>query len=566
LTDGSFKESATMKGRTTLWTIGIASVLLLSFQVLLSTKIISYSPTDWGLISRLPPTFWIGLSLLGVLLYTGRKSERETVIAALLIFFFLFVIPTLVLENRAEWLSISYYRASQVDYVLSTGHIQFNNISPWELLNWPGFFFISASVSAITGLPTTLLAEAFPLLVLALIGIVTYTVLKLRFNNIYSCLGALWVIASFYTGQQYFSPQATAYIFYIAILLLAGRLFLTKSWSTALTVSILILFVASVTTHLLTSFLIMGGVVAVYVSRKIFLRKVNLSPFFSITICLLLLSIFFVYQTMIIKSTFIELTSSLYGQIMGQDTHITQVAGISQNRVIGSTAYTLEIFGTYSITIFSVIIAVASILIVFYGLLKHKTGAKSDVFWIGWMIIAALLGFSISYGGEGIIRAFMFILIPACYFAIKYLRKKPRILIVIIILLIFLHFPASYASENYIYVPTTEIKGALALSQYTPPTALIFYEYLAPTPFSINDTRHFINIQVLVGFYSMPSSKIIQAALGEAQFVVSSGLQNNVYQYFFGTNILAKYDLNQNQTRLYDNGEFTIFSKTAPTP
>jgi hypothetical protein len=555
-----------MKARTALWLIGIASVLLLAFEVLISTKITSYSSTDWGIILRLPPTFWIGLSLLGVLLYTGRKSEFETVIVSILIFFFLFVIPMLVLENRAEWISISYYRAGQVDYILSYGHIQFNNINPWELLNWPGFFFLSASVSAITGLPSTLLAEAFPLLILALIGIITYVVLKLRFNNIYSCLGALWVIASFYTGQQYFSPQATAYVFYLAILLLVGRLFLTKSRSTALTASILILFVASVTTHLLTSFLIMGGVVAVYLSRKIFLRKVNLSPFFSITICLLLLSIFFVYQTMIIKGTFIELTSSLYGQIMGQDTHITQVAGISQNRVIGSTAYTLEILGTYSITILSVIIAVVSTLIVLYGLLKHKTGAKSDVFWIGWIIIAALLGLSISYGGEGIARAFMFFLIPTCYFAIKYLRKKPRILIVIIILLIFLHFPASYARENYIYVPTAEIKGAVALSQYTPSTALIFYEYLAPTPFSINETRHFINIQVLAGFYSLPSSEIINAALGEAQFVVSSSLQNNVYHYFFGTNILAKYDLNQNQSRLYDNGEFTIFSKTIPPP
>ncbi len=152
-----------MKGRTTLWIVGIASVLLLSFQVLLSTKITSYSSTDWGLILRLPPTFWIGLSLLGVLLYTGRKSERETVIATILIFFFLFVIPILVLENRAAWLSISYYRAGQTDYILSSGHLQFNDINPWELLNWPGFFFISAFVTATTGLPTTLMAEGFPL-------------------------------------------------------------------------------------------------------------------------------------------------------------------------------------------------------------------------------------------------------------------------------------------------------------------------------------------------------------------------------------------------------------------
>ena len=184
-----------------------------------------------------------------------------------------------------------------------------------------GSFLFQPLFHAITGLSTTFLAEVFPLLVLALIGIVAYAVLKLKFNNIFSCLGALLVIASFYTGQEYFSPQATAYVFYIAILLLIGRLFFTKSRSTALSASIFILFVAAVTTHLLTSFIIMAGVIAVYVSRKIFLRKVKLSSFFSIIICILLVSIFFFYQTMVINGTFVEITNSLYGQIMGQDTH-----------------------------------------------------------------------------------------------------------------------------------------------------------------------------------------------------------------------------------------------------
>ena len=130
----------------------------------------------------------------------------------------------------------------------------------------------------------------------------------------------------------------------------------------------------------------------------------------------------------------------------------------------------------------------------------------------------------------------------------------------------FIHFPASYARENYIYVPTSEIKGAAALAQYSPSTALIFYEYLAPTPFSLNETMHIINIQLLVGFYSKPSPTIITAALNEAQLVVSSSLQNNVYNYFFGTNILENYDLNQNQSRLYDNGEFEIYGKTPSNP
>ncbi len=64
----------------------------------------------------------------------------------------------------------------------------------------------------------------------------------------------------------------------------------------------------------------------------------------------------------------------------------------------------------------------------------------------------------------------------------------------------------------------------------------------------------------------MPSSKIVTAALDEAQFVVSSSLQNNTYQYFFGTNILENHDLNQNRSRLYDDGQFEVYGKTPLSP
>jgi len=221
---------------------------LLSLHALFSTSITSYNTADWGLLLRLPLTFWIGLSLLGVMLYFSKNSERKIAIVGILLFFFLFVIPLLVVENKAAWTSISYSRAYQVDFVLSAGHIQFSTIDPWELMNWPGFFFISACVSAITGLSTIFLADVFPLFVLAFIGIVTYAVLKLKFSSIFSLLGSLLVLASFYTGQEYFSPQATAFILYLAILLLVGKLFFTKSRSNSLVLCIFILFIAAATT------------------------------------------------------------------------------------------------------------------------------------------------------------------------------------------------------------------------------------------------------------------------------------------------------------------------------
>ena len=291
---------------------------------------------------------------------------------------------------------------------------------------------------------------------------------------------------------------------FLAIILFAGRLFFIKSRSNVLSSSILVLFIAAVTTHLLTSFLIMGALIALYLIRKLFLKKVKLPSFFSITVCILLISIFFFYQTMVINNSFVEISQSLYSQILGQETHLTEVVGVSQNRVIGSTAYALEIFSTYSLVILAVTIAFISILIIFYGLLRHKTDAKLDVFWVAWIIIAGILGLSISYGGEGITRAFMFMLVPTCYFAIKYLSKKPRLLVAIIILVVFIHFPAAYAHDNYLYVPTSELKGQSALEAYAPTTTLIFYEDVAPGTFHVNETWKTINIQFLSGLYTLP--------------------------------------------------------------
>lgn len=552
-----------MNKKDIFFLLTIIVVIILAIQVLISTSITSYSPADWGLLLRLPLTFWVGLALLGSLLFAVRKSERRIVLVGILIFFFLFVIPTLVLENKAAWTSISYYRAYQIDYVLASGQIQFNNIDPWQLINWPGFFFIFAFASAITGLPTTFLATVFPIYVLALIAIISYAVLKIKFNGILSCLGALLVVASFYTGQEYFSPQATAFILYLAILLLIGKLFIDKSRSNGLSACILLIFVAAVTTHLLTSFLIMAGVIAVYLTKRLFLKKVRLSSFFSVMVCVLFISIFFFYQTIVISRTFVEVTDSLYGQIIGQDSHISQVAGISQNRVIGSTAYLLEIISTYGITISIVLIALFCSLVVIYGLFRRRPEAKMDVFWVVWIAISCVLGLSISYGGEGIARAFMFLLLPAGYFIVKYLGKKPAIIVAVIFVLLFVQIPASHVNENYIYIPSSELKGAQFLLN-APSGSVIFYEYLAPMTFSINETRRFVNVQLLSGFYGMPNSTIVEGALAESNYVVYSSLQDNVYNYFFGLNLLDSHYYYQNQSRLYDNGEFKIFSRVYP--
>jgi hypothetical protein len=544
--------------KTAFWIACILLVLLLAIHVLASTLITQYDGTDLGLLSKLPVTFWIGLSFLGVLLYVSRKSERRTIIVVVLISFFLFGIPVLIRENKAEGLAISYWLSSKGAHLMSEVHLDFSTIDPWDYYNWPGFFFISAFLSSSTGLPVTVFADYFPLLTIALLGIFTYSILRVRLNALYSSLGALWVVGSLWTGQHYFSPQGTAYVMYFAIFLLLAKLLLTKKQNMALPLLIIFLFTATVMTHLLTSFVIMVGVIAIYVLYKIFPQRVKMTPSHLIIICILLVTIFFAYQTLVIQRSFYEITQALYGQILRQETPISVSL---QPRAGGSTGLLLQLVGAYSITIIIVVIAILAILATTVGLLFHKEEAKDNLFWIAWIITAGIVGASLVYGAEAINRATMFMLLPTSYFAIKFLGKKPIILILVLVILTLIHIPAQYSNQNYTYVPTSELTGTAFYAKYAPSAAPFFYEPISVfLPYGvINGTQ--TSITSVAGAHSLPSQGLVNQATGQAEFIIYSNLEKNLYLYFYGVDPLENLNLDDHYNRIYDNGGFRVYAK-----
>jgi hypothetical protein len=540
--------------KTAFWIASIMSVLLLAVHVLASTQVTYYDATDLGLLTKLPITFWIGLSHLGLLLYVSRKSDCRTVIVAVLISFYLFGIPVLIRENKAEWLMLSYRNSFQGVNLLSEGHL--SPLSPSDFRNWPGFYFLVAFLSSSTGLSATVLADYFPLLTIALLGVIAYSILRLQLNTLHSSLGALWFIGSFWTLQHYFCPQAIGYVMYLTILLLLAKLFFIKSkQSIAFPLSIIVLFTATVVTHLLTSFTIVVGVVAVYASCKILASslKVKTPPFYSIATCILLASIFFSYQTLVIETSFSRIIGLLYEEISRQETHLSS---ISQARIIGSTSYMLELVGTYGITIISVVIAIFAILITVRGLLFHKKEVKHDVFWIAWIIVAGILGASVRYGGESIERAFMFSIVPMCYFAIKFLNKKPRILILVLIILIFIHIPADYSADMHRMVPTNELKGLTFGGEYIPPDAWWFYSL--PSRYVRTPIK---GKQIYIVDPRMLDPEFVNKTIGEADFIISSNLQKNYYLYYWGVDPLEHLNFDDHYNRIYDNEGFRIHAR-----
>jgi hypothetical protein len=248
----------------------------------------------------------------------------------------------------------------------------------------------------------------------------------------------------------------------------------------------------------------------------------------------------------------------LYAQISQGETHLST---ISQTRIIGSTVYMLDMVSAYSITIINVAVAILAILTIALGLLFHKKEAKRDVFWIAWIIVAGIFGVSVYYGGEAINRAFMFMLLPTCYFAVKFLSKKLGILILVLMILIFIHIPAHYTAEMRTYVPTSELKGTAFYAKYAPSTAPFFYENLVFLPDNENFTGTQINIRGTVTFYSLPSQELVNETAGKAAFIISSNLQKNLYLYFFGVDLLEHLNLDDHYNRIYDNEEYRVYAR-----
>ena len=539
------------------WIASFLIVAILAIQVLAFTSVTQYNPSDLGLLTKLPITFWIGLSYLVLLLYLGRKSGLRTLVVATLIFFFLFGIPVLVRENKAEYLALSYGFSSQGPQLLHSGRLQFGALDVLSNFNWPGFFIFSGVLSGYTGLPVTLFADYFPLLTMSLLGIIAYRTLRLQLDMLSSSFGTLWFIASFWVTQYYFAPQGIAYLLYFAIFLLLAKLFLSKKQNVVLSLSVLVLFAALVSTHLLTAFAVTCGVVAVYVLSKVFPQNRKMAAFYSITTCILLLSIFLAYQALVITHSFSGIIELIYRQLSQGE---TQLSVISQGRAYISPALQLQLYGSYGITIINGIIAAIAFLITALGILLHRREGRGDLFWIAWIILAVLIGVTIFYGGEVIQRAFILMLLPTSYFAAKFFSKKPRVMVLVLIAIVFLQIPAHYSWENWVYVPTSEIKGTGFYQTHAPSNAWFLYESdIGSFDAGFNGVLRSIALVTPRG--SIPDFKVINNIAGQAEFIISSNEMKNFYQFFYGVNLLENLSLIEKYNILYDNEAFQIYAR-----
>jgi hypothetical protein len=178
----------------------------------------------WGLLPRLPVAWYVGVALVvaGALMAQRLAGRAHAVVSAgflaALVLYLYATAPAIESTIRYVW---TYKHLSVVQGVIAAHGVHRTDIYQ----RWPGLFATTAMFATLTGHldPTAYVRWGEPLF--AGLDLVMLYPLARRFT---SSRGA-WIACYFFTatnwvGQQYFSPQAFAYVLTLTALLLATAL------------------------------------------------------------------------------------------------------------------------------------------------------------------------------------------------------------------------------------------------------------------------------------------------------------------------------------------------------
>ena len=196
--------------------------------------------TDFGLVELLTWPIWVSLALLSAGFFLSLQPRTA---ATALPWFFLFAL-IVVLHVTPAWsyealrYSWTWKHLGIIDYIQRHGGVDpAISILP-AYHNWPGLFLAAAWISDVLNVGSVQLANIVrfappvfnSLFLLALIAIYRRLTSDPRLA---ACAG--WVfLAGNWVGQDYFSPQATAFFFYLIVLALClGPLRSAPQWITS---------------------------------------------------------------------------------------------------------------------------------------------------------------------------------------------------------------------------------------------------------------------------------------------------------------------------------------------
>jgi len=404
---------------------------------------------DFGLISVLPLVYFLSLSLLTISFLAALKFDgtgATQLFCVMMLVLFLYLTPAIVEGTPRFGSTYVYYRS--VDYISETGR---TNPDILWVHNWPAFSIAFSTVVQITGLAGNPHEQVFLSIYPALLNIVLFlplfSLVRIVLHQEKTRWAAVWLFyCANWVDQSFFNAQGLAFFAFILLLVALFRLMQSPSKRWVL-ISVL-LFLCLATGHLLTS---LASIMLTFVLFAF--KQFRRPPTNMVAMFVLVLAAWTIYGASA------HLQFSLSRVISeGFNFDLLLRAGITSRVTTGNavrnTVNEIRIF----FSALAIMLAVAG----FFAARKYGRLGPTDRRFL--LITASLLPLLslFAYGGELIMRIFLFCLVPIVYFACRGSDRKYFFPIVAIFLLIAappLNIVAHYGNEAYDYVPVSEAKG-----------------------------------------------------------------------------------------------------------
>ncbi len=420
---------------------------------------------DLGLAGGLALPYWVGLLLLpmaAIVEASRGPSASRSVLAMLVVGWFLLVwLTPLVLEGTPR------FRTSYSNYGYVDPLVRGEGIDRARFLyhNWPIFPIAMATVRVL-GIGVEALLAIFPaimlLIYLGLMGLLLAqfderpteardkrmdrqeAIDRLRGLDPRLLL-VLFLFPVFdWTGQDYFSPQALAFVFFLAFTVILANVAgsADRRPSAAQTVGLILLFSAIVATHVLTSLFALSILAVLVVVRVI-------RPW---TILATALVIFVGWQVYVAAPFYASYGDNLLEGLLRLGSFLeTNIA----NRVSGSPGHALAAQLRILATAIIFGLGIASLAII----VRHRAWVWQVRFAVAYLLgILAVIPISI-YGGEALIRGLLFSL-PMLLVLIYLTIGQRAIMGLVAAALVIgapLHVFTHYGNELYDYVSPGEL-------------------------------------------------------------------------------------------------------------
>ncbi len=474
---------------------------------------------DYGLISVLPVQVFLAVAVLNVSFCMCLRAQPLrtplVVLHVLALVVMLYGITALV-EPLPRFES-AWKHVGVTEYILRNGSID-SRINAY--FNWPGFFIGLAFLTRLLDLPSALPLVAWTPVVL---NVLYLGPLIMIFRRGTTDARLIWLaVWTFYLanwiGQDYLSPQGFSYFLFLTILAIlltwfevtstshpvfrllkrfrlpvgrAERLYqwiapadlpmtsLSAAQRKTLVVLIVATFTAIVASHQLTPFALLGAVTALVV-----LNRCNL------TALPIIMGIILV--------TWLRFFAEAY--FAGHAEHITsQVGAVGEtvtanmtSRLSGSTGHVMVVYARTAMT-------VALWLVAFIGGLRRLSKGHRDFTLALLALVPFPLVFFQSYGGEMLLRIYLFSLPFMAFFAAAIFYRDSQVgdswlttgsLVLVCLAASGLFFLTRYGNERMDYFTEHEYEAARVLYEIAPPGSLLVAGTVK-TPWKYQDFEKF---------------------------------------------------------------------------